>query len=861
MSKKWATDVDWKERYNQVQQDFINFKVGNAQCQKELTNLKRMLAKIAPSALEQFQLLSHNNNDPTAPSLAPQTLQQPQRLVPSQPLTSTPNAKKKSSKGKVRSQSVPKVSLALQPPSAPSLPAPPPPSMDSVKRVLQNLQQAAVQSKNAAVSPMKTMSPMKRVHVVSSEVGLRQQPQIVQPWADTTASISMGMERLPPMHELAWGCDSTLAAAPTDLTQTVVHMRNKLHDAEVVITALRDELLRTRDGAAKLSSMLDETRAERNHMLMERDVLAQMLETRNVAFRSLTEDRETIAIERNRMAQDCNHAMDLKRAQELEAKRAELNMNEQMQSLANALKEKSAVLTAANVKLSVAESNLRGMRESNEAMLNEMRTLNQQLVAERQTVIALTRDAQGNLGTQAALDELRRQLESAQQEVCVLQAVQLDLLSQYAKNRNEDESALRGQFQHKVSELEESAGNWERVAQVQWKELQQLSSQHSSMKAEFDSARAHRDTLELELDATRKTLELTQTKLRVLCPMADEVCDVENSELRTALAWIHRRRTGGVGETPGDEASGALIQTLDRTKKTVALLNERLAEIQKTSHTTEEDLKRQVEALRKREQRTEAERTRRIAELENQVVSMRQQVGQVVDKDTSMLELNTGEVMFELYLGRMDVAVAHRWTTHQPQMVVTADFLVHETSVTDMVFGWTPTLDAYFSYRVDTDDILMYYLCTQKLKLSVLKVIDGAGTTSPLGTAELSLQSLVESTSTRRRKLQGVAQVVNNNGEMVCGLEYQLTVRGEFSPSFLALQGLMVPELDVPDSDSALQNALTALRGVVAPSSHSQCFIVTTGAPLAPAHSSLQLTYLIRCHVSIFRSPFLRCCI
>eukprot|EP00759_Apiculatamorpha_spiralis_P041598 PhF_6_TR40194/c0_g1_i2/m.59638/K16550/RPGRIP1L; protein fantom len=893
MSKKWDSDIDWKERYNALQQDFTNFKTNNQQTQKENVTLKRALSKIT-SPLEQMQVLSQQSRLPLNDSNAISVVQR--RSTVSEPNTAA--RRRSTSQPRIASKPNTKPSGRNQKPSlntsAPQLLVPSPPILNTpardsgvgigtvsegIQKVLTKLHQQAIENVSSsnktpetnanpslvAASPrLDKYSPRKVPHAhISSglnrnaEYTTKKKPQgplLLQNWVNVSLTEENHQDDDPGdiMRKMSWGCDTTIQHRENvkpgdndDLTQTVIRQRYLLSDAELVISTLRDELVRAKEHNVKISSLLEEARSERNHVVLERDVLGQMLETRNAAFKTLSDDRDAIAVERNRFAQEVNHVMDMKHGMELENKRMEMHMTEQKRMMAEDIKEKSAQLTTVTVRLSSAESSVRGLRETNESLLSELRTMNSQLIAERKTVIALTRELQGVAGSQDIVHELRTQLDAVNQEVRALHAAKLQMVTKYEETHLEEQRILTDEWKRRVDELKLECSNWESVTQIQWKEFEQLSKQHSNVRFENEALRRKCDELEQQLNVATRTLDLTQAKMRILCPSAEEMCNVEAQELRTALAWIHAKRKQGV--VPSDiteKESESLAKALERSKRTVEVLNEHLQQIQKKGQQTEEELRKEVEDLKIKFSNTEKERKRRIAELEQQVLEHRPN-GSLVEKDMSVLDLNENEIIVEVYIGRMDIPPKVRWLTQAPRFVATVDFLVHEPSVTEVFFGWTPTFDSSFSYRVEADESLLYILHTQPLVLSVVKVDEStANRTVPFVTGSIPMDTLIGVKKPHR--LRGVVSLTTETGDPTgCTLEYEVKIRGRLPASLLALRELMFGQQiqETGHPLALIPKALQWLKNVVALEVYIHSVVIEKqedgNYPLLTAHYSL----------------------
>lgn len=619
----------------------------------------------------------------------------------------------------------------------------------------------------------------------------------------------------PPDPRLVWGAEKTVEhfVQVNQLYQTSEQLRRKLEEADNVAKIQEHEINTLRQTVSSMQGLLDAVTLELHQAVRERDLCAQKLQVSDHATRQAEDAIKTQISEKERLRSVLEGQIQDLRTRLLVSTDGNDGLSRDVRSLLSDLKEKATLMSALQSRLSLAETSLASQENTNKSLLVEMKSLNDQLTGERKRTLNIMREAQVAAMSKERVGELEREIDGLVQQRTAMEREHLSMLEDFVRISSDATARAQDDVRDELQHFQASAMHWEKVAALMYQDIAERTKSHLACRDECEDAKRGRDEASLACKALRDELRLCNAKLNIVWPShRTDTAEMDADKLTKTfgrlglMANSHNARNqkdarssiydeaGLTAVAPEDyiaeleQANAALQAELEAQRISNELLSERLRnqheamdDERKDYTRTYEHMEAQIDVgqclLDKREQRVEF--------LEQQVRRLR---GEAVDPNVSLDEIGAAENVFELFIGQMlrcDGA-ADGITTEFPTLFCTVDFLVHETTATKTMRGWSGFLDTTIAFCVTMDALLWHYMSTRGVMIQLHQVTEDDRSYRTIAEGYASVWEIVERHIEQPRpclrdsiKLFGL-----QGGHHVASVEFVLTARAPFSQHF-----------------------------------------------------------------------------
>ena len=685
---------------------------------------------------------------------------------------------------------------------------------------------------HASTSPLKSpQRPQSRAKVASSNTShLHQQPQHVPGYGDDA---SHGLAPYPESM-MVWGSEQAMqhAVQCNALMQMNDELRNRLSESDARTKQLEHDLSTCRQVVSGLQTTLDENRAQAHQLVRQRDLAEQKLS--NASHQVMVQQEATAAMasehDKVRFTLD-SQIKDLRSRLMLASDNGDA-LSKDVRGMLSELREKNALVAGLQSNVRVVEASLSSQRSTNESILVELRSLNEQLISERKKVLGLSRDLQVAQLARNRVVELEQQVQALVEQRSAVESESLRMVTELTDANTAAFRHASDDMKDRLGAAERGVAHWQHVAELLYREVGEKTAAHVNCRGECDDAKRERDSLDLCVKSLQQELQLCQAKLEIVWPSNQR--DTMGMDLPTIMYAYkaNRQKVAHTAETsflprsdvPAEEqvlelqeANKFLVAEIEVMRTTNGLLTERLHAL---LHNVE-DHKKETTVLATRHdmaqdagRRIVSQQSDRIRFLEQQVQSMK---GVKVSPNISLQEIGVLENVLEVFVGQLlaaQVALEGKAIPDFSLYFCTVDFLIHETVTTPAITGLSGFLDTTVSYRAAMDSLLVYFLRTRGIVVQLNRIRGTGGNSNSNSKAageggdavdfELvaegfaSLWDLVSGDRLRDQRpslrshipLYAVAAPPSGNaanGHLVASLEFSVTARAPFSQHFVSL--------------------------------------------------------------------------
>jgi hypothetical protein len=621
-------------------------------------------------------------------------------------------------------------------------------------------------------------------------------------------------EVLPPDPRLVWGAEKTVEhfVQVNQLYQASEHLRRKLEEAENVTKVQEHEIHVLRQTISSTQARVDGVTLELHQAVRERDLCAQKLQVADHSTRQAEDAIKTQIAEKERLRSVLEGQIQDLRTRLLVSTDGTDGLSRDVRGLLSELKEKATVAAGLQARLSLTETSLTSQENTNRSLLVEMKNLNDQLTGERKRTLNIMREAQVGNMNKDRVTELEREIAALVQQRTAMEREHLGMLEDFVRISSDATARAQGDVRDELNHFKASAMHWEKVAALMYQDIADRTRSHLAVREECEEAKRGRDEAALATKALRDELRLCNAKLNIVWPThRTDTAEMDPEKLTktfgklglmttgrlSARGSLHQKLYDEIGlDAPTQEeyvaeleqANAALQAELEAQRVSNELIAERLrnqheanAEERRDASRAVHELEEQIDVghclLDKREQRLEF--------LEQQVRRLR---GEAVNPNVSLETIGASENVFELFIGQMlrvDGA-GESLQSEFPTLFCTIDFLVHETTATKTIRGWSGFLDTTMAFCVTMDALLWHYLSTRGIMIQLHQVLEEDSSYRTVAEGYTSVWELVERRLEDNRPcLRDAMRLFDvQHGRHVASIEFVLTARVPFSQHF-----------------------------------------------------------------------------
>jgi hypothetical protein len=609
---------------------------------------------------------------------------------------------------------------------------------------------------------------------------------------------------------MVWGFDQEAAQevryrALLDLNKA---LRQQMEEAERVNKLLKSDCSQHLTRCAQLEAEITSLTRDHHGTIRERDLALQKLAMGEANVAAARQELNTRVEEEERSRQmQSFHVKDLRGRLDLAISKCEA-LTKDNQALTANLKEKIVETAALHGRIAATEATLANQTAANQSLVLELQNLSNQLAMERRRSLGASREVQTALLSKELAEELRMEVAALKEQLASKEREILALLDQLANTANQAEQRIASQVQEELSGAKKAAAHWERVCQLQYKDIAERTQQHVKCREQFDEAKAARDEALLTVKALQSALMVSEAKLEAVWPTHQRDCNgVPAASLNDTLRRLKTTSTktplpGFAHEAPQvtdleelraqlrdvEELNALLLAENESYKVANQLLSERVAASGRV-HEGELQAERAVIATLQQKSKSKDEiverQIDRIRLLERQVDDLKG-IGVIVDNSFSIADLSPDETIIELFVGQLLFESSdQRASTVPPIFSCTIDFFAFEPIVTSPMSGYNGFVDVTLSYRVNMDSMLWYWIRSKAIRVDLLQ-LDTEGHSQHVATGVVSAQELInnESLHSNRPTLKGFAPLLGKDGKRIASLEFGVIVRTPFSSTF-----------------------------------------------------------------------------
>ncbi|CUG06414.1 Hypothetical protein, putative [Bodo saltans] len=622
-------------------------------------------------------------------------------------------------------------------------------------------------------------------------------------------------EVLPPDPRLVWGAEKTVEhfVQVNQLYQATEQLRHKLEEAENVTKVQEHEIHTLRQTVSSTQARVDGVTLELHQAVRERDLCAQRLHVADHSTRQAEEAIKTQVAEKERLRSVLEGQIQDLRTRLLVSTDGNDGLSRDVRGLLSELKEKATLVAGLQSRLSLTETSLTSQENTNRSLLVEMKNLNDQLTGERKRTLNIMREAQVGNMNKDRVTELEREIGALVQQRTAMEREHLGMLEDFVRISSDATTRAQDDVRDELHHFKASATHWERVAALMYQDIADRTRSHLAVREECEEAKRGRDEAALATKALRDELRLCNAKLNIVWPThRTDTAEMDPEKLTKTFSKLGLMSTGRAGSARGDlhqklyddlgldaptqedyiteleQANAALEAELEAQRVSNELLSERLRnqhevldeerrDHSRVFHELEDQIDIGQTLLDKREQRVDF--------LEQQVRRLR---GEAVNPNVSLEVIGASENVFELFIGQMlrvDGA-GESLQSEFPTLFCTVDFLVHETTATKTIRGWSGFLDTTMAFCVSMDALLWHYLSTRGVMIQLHQVIEEDSSYRTVAEGYASVWELVE------RRLEDHRPCIRDamrlfdvqHGRHVASIEFSLTARVPFSQHF-----------------------------------------------------------------------------
>lgn len=414
-----------------------------------------------------------------------------------------------------------------------------------------------------------TSSSSSSAAAVAAAAALLPDPSMI--WGDVLeAELSKG----------APDCFFKLQRASQALFHANEALRRELEESSSKVRRLEQELGASRGGFIQKESAVTALQEEVYRLVRERDLAAMDRRTAELEVEGLQgviADRTAeLSSLRTRLTAGADHNEGLR---------------QELRQAGDLLEARTAENATLRSKLACTESSLTSQRHTNEQLLVEVQSLQEQVLVERKKVLQLAREVQQNALMQPGQEMLQEQIRELQDKNVRLEGQHLSLMKEFVDVSERAMREAREALQEDLRAEKATAAHWEEAAKRLYQDITARRGEHHTVQMERDEARAEREALRRELREVKRQLSLCLSKLDVAWPQHHRVTEhLPPSELErlmkaTAAHQQLMQETVGRGGSSRSGSGALRAAAVEKTEK------------QEEEESTQEHLKRIEQGL------------------------------------------------------------------------------------------------------------------------------------------------------------------------------------------------------------------------------------------------------------------------